>query len=103
MKQKEKRESDGQPLDGNKCQETAGVMALLMTGQIAKSRPQSIAEGLLMITLAVGRVLHVLGALLGVEPKVICRDFCASLTRYFEMGGDSAVDALVKTYKQKGN
>ena len=103
MKQEKKQETDLPPYDGEKCQIVGGAIATLIAGQVAKSHPQSMVEAMLMITLAMGRVLHVLGAMLDVDPKRICRDFCDSLTKYFELGGDGVVDEVVKTYKQKGN
>ena len=40
---------------------------------------------------------------MGVDPKIICKDFCDSLTKYFEMGGDSRIDDIAASLKQKGN
>lgn len=103
MKQEGKQKTGAPKFDAGKCQETAGVIASMVTGLIGKSKPQSVAEGLLMMTLAMGRVIHVLGTVMGVDPKLICRDFCGSMTKYFEMGGDPAVGEIAKFYNQKGS
>ena len=89
--------------DAVKSSKTGDVLASLITGTIAKAKPQSIAEGLLMMTLAVGRTLQVLGTIMGCDPKVMGRDFCASLTKYFEMGGDGRIDDIAASMKQRGN
>jgi hypothetical protein len=102
---KQEKEKKVRPsFDGMKCDKVAGDLATEISRQIAESHPQSIAEGLLTMTIAMGRVIHMLSALMGVDPKRLCRDFCGSLTRYSEMGGDidtgAVVDALLK---RKGN
>ena len=89
--------------DATKSSRTGDALAALITGTIAKARPQSIAEGLLIITLAVGRAIQCLGTIMGVDPKIICKDFCDSLTKYFEMGGDGRIDDIAASMKQKGN
>lgn len=89
--------------DERKCHEVAAVMSVLISRTLKKSKPSSIAEGLLMIALATGRVIHVLGALAGVDPKRICRDFCTSLTRYFDLGGDGhCTNELSRDFLSKG-
>jgi hypothetical protein len=40
---------------------------------------------------------------MGVDPKIICKDFCESLAEYFEMGGDGRIDNIAASLKQKGN
>ena len=100
----EKQEKKTAPkFDSAKSSKTGDALAALITGTVAKSHPQSIAEGLLIITLAVGRAIQVLGTIMGVDPKIICKDFCDSLTKYFEMGGDSRIDEIAASLKQKGN
>lgn len=100
----EKQEKKTAPkFDATKNSKTGDALAALITGTVAKARPQSIAEGLLIITLAVGRAIQVLGTIMGVDPKIICKDFCDSLTKYFEMGGDSRIDDIAASLKQKGN
>ena len=89
--------------DAVKSSKTGDVLASLITGTIAKAKPQSIADGLLMMTLAIGRTPQILGTVMGCDPKAMCRDFCASLTKYFEMGGDGRIGDIVATMKQKGN
>ena len=86
-----------------KSSKTGDVLATLITGTVAKARPQSIADGLLIITLAVGRAIQCLGVIMGVDQKIICKDFCESLTKYFEMGGDGRIDDIAASMKQKGN
>ena len=99
----EQKKKDAPKFDAMKCSRTGDVLASLITGTIAKARPQSIAEGLMMITFAVGRSIQALGTIMGVDPKVICRDFCGSLAMYFELGGDGRVDDAADFIKQKGN
>lgn len=100
----EKQEKKTVPkFDSAKSSKTGDALAALITGTVAKAHPQSIAEGLLIITLAVGRAIQVLGTIMGVDPKIICKDFCDSLTKYFEMGGDSRIDDIAASLKQKGN
>lgn len=89
--------------DAVKSSKTGDLLASLITGTIAKAKPQSIADGLLMMTLAIGRTLQILGTVMGCDPKAMCRDFCASLTKYFEMGGDGRINDIVAAMKQKGN
>lgn len=55
------------------------------------------------MTLAMGRVLHVLAAVMGINPKTLVKDYCESLTRYIEMGGDSRVEDLAAALRGKGN
>ncbi len=86
-----------------KCDKVAGEISALITGKIAVSRPASIAEGVLIMTLAMGRVLHVLAAVMGINPKTLVKDYCESLTRYIEMGGDSRVEDLAAALRGKGN
>ncbi|MBP5425095.1 MAG: hypothetical protein J6Y33_03365 [Prevotella sp.] len=89
--------------DATKSSRAGDTLASLITGAIANARPQSVAEGLLIITLAVGRTIRILGTIMGVDPKAICRDFCSGLTKYFEMGGDGRIDDITAAMKQKGN
>lgn len=92
--------------DSKKCDKVAGELSAIITGKIAVSRPQSVAEGVLIMTLTMGRVLQVLSVVMGIDPKVLIKDFCDSLTRYIEMGGDSRVGDIAKTFKamkQEGN
>lgn len=86
-----------------KSSKAGDALAALITGTVAKARPQSIAEGLTIIVVAVGRAIQVLGMLMGVDPKIICEDFCKSLTKYFEMGGDGRIGDIAASMKQKGN
>lgn len=66
----EKQEKKTAPkFDSAKSSKTGDALAALITGTVAKSHPQSIAEGLLIITLAVGRAIQVLGTIMGVDPK----------------------------------
>ncbi len=100
----EKQEKKTAPkFDATKSSRTGDTLAALITGTIAKARPQSVAEGLVMMTLAVGRAIQVLGAIMGCDPKIIHKDFCKALTDYFEMGGDSRIDDIAASMKQKGN
>ena len=86
-----------------KSSKAGDALAAQITGTVAKARPQSIAEGLTIIVLAVGRAIQVLGMLMGVNPKIICKDFCNGLTKYFELGGDGRIDDIMASLKQKGN
>ena len=99
----EQKKKTAPKFDSAKSSKTGDTLAALITGTVAKARPQSIAEGLLIITLAVGRAIQVLGTIMGVDPKIICKDFCESLTKYFELGGDGRVDDAAGFIKQKGN
>ena len=99
----EQEKKSAPKFDSVKSSKTGDVLATLITGTIAKARPQSIAEGMLMMTLAVGRAIQVLGTVMGVDPKIICKDFCESLTKYFEMGGDDRIDDIAASMKQKGS
>jgi hypothetical protein len=101
--EKEQEKRTAPKFDAKKSSKTGDVLATLITGTIAKTKPQSIAEGLLMMTLAIGRTLQVLGTVMGCDPKVMCKDFCDSLTKYFEMGGDGRIDDIAAAMKQKGN
>ena len=101
MKQKDRRDGEPAELDIRKCLETASTIAVHVTKEIYKARPRSVREGLVMITLAVGRVIHVLGSLMGVDPKVLCSDFCGALTKYFEMGGEYMVDDVIEKYRSR--
>ena len=103
MATKETKTKAGASFDPAKCDKVAGEISALITGKIAVSRPASIAEGVLIMTLAMGRVLHVLAAVMGINPKVLVKDYCESLTRYIEMGGDSRVDELAAALRGKGN
>ena len=85
------------------CDKVAGELSAIITGKIAVSRPQSIAEGILIMTLAMGRVLQVLGTVMGCDPKKLVKDFCESLTKYIEMGGDSRIGDIYAAMKQEGN
>jgi hypothetical protein len=99
----EQKKKTAPKFDSAKSSKTGDTLAVLITGTIVKARPQSIAEGLLIITLAVGRTIQCLGTIMGVDPKIICKDFCESLTKYFEMGGDGRIDDIAASMKQKGN
>lgn len=99
----EQKKKTAPKFDSVKSSKTGDVLATLITGTVAKARPQSIAEGLLIIILAVGRAIQVLGTVMGVDPKIICKYFCESLTKYFEMGGDGRIDDIAASMKQKGN
>ena len=99
----EQKKKTAPKFDSVKSSKTGDVLATLITGTVAKARPQSIAEGMLMMTLAVGRAIQVLGTVMGVDPKIICKDFCESLTKYFEMGGDDRIGDIAASMKQKGN
>lgn len=99
----EQKKKTAPKFDATKSSKTGDALASLITGTIAKARPQSIAEGLLMMTLAVGRAMQMLGSIMGVDPKIICKDYCESLTKYFEMGGDNRIDNIAASLKQKGN
>ena len=79
-------------------------LAAKITFTLAKSKPNSIADGLLIMTLAVGHVLQTLGFILGCDPKKMCKDFCDALTDYFEMGGDERINdahAMMQSMKNK--
>lgn len=89
--------------DAAKSSKTGDMLASLITGTIARAQPRSISEGLLMMTLAVGRAIQVLGTVMGVDPKIICRDFCESLKKFFEMGGDGRIDDIAASINKKGN
>lgn len=89
--------------DVEKSSKTGDMIATLITGTIARNRPQSMAEGLLMITLAIGRTIQALCAVMGCDPKIMCKDICDSLTKYFEMGGDGRIDNIAAAMKQKGS
>lgn len=89
--------------DSKKCDKVAGELSAIITGKIAVSRPQSIAEGILIMTLAMGRVLQVLGTVMGCDSKKLVKDFCESLTKYIEMGGDSRIGDIYAAMKQEGN
>ena len=99
----EQKKNTAPKFDSAKSSKTGDALAALITGTIAKARPQSVAEGMLMMTLAVGRAIQVLGTVMGVDPKIICKDFCDSLTKYFAMGGDGRIDDIAASLKQKGN
>ena len=99
----EQKKKSAPKFDSAKSSRAGDTLASLITGTIANTRPQSVAEGLLIITLAVGRTIQILGTIMGVDPKTICRDFCNSLTKYFEMGGDGRIDDIAASMKQKGN
>ena len=99
----EQKKKTAPKFDSVKSSKTGDMLATLITGTVAKARPQSIAEGLLIITLAVGRTIQCLGTVMGVDPKIICKDFCESLTKYFELGGDDRIDDIAASMKQKGN
>lgn len=99
----EQKKKTAPKFDSVKSSKTGDTLASLITGTVAKARPQSIAEGMLIITLAVGRAIQVLGTVMGIDPKDICKDFCESLTKYFEMGGDGRIDDIAASMKQKGN
>lgn len=100
----EKQEKKTAPkIDTTKSSEAGDKLAVLITGIIAKARTQSITEGLLIIVLAVGRTIQTLGTVIGVDPKIICKDICEGLTKYFDMGGDSRIDDIAASLKQKGN
>ena len=100
---REQGERTALKFDAEKSSKAGDALASLITRTIVNTRPQSIAEGLLIITLAVGRTIQILGTIMGCDPKVMCRDFCASLTKYFEMGGDERIDDIAAMRKQKGN
>lgn len=101
MKEQEKKTAP--KFDRTKSSRTADMLSVLITSTIAKARPQSTAEGLVMMTLAVGRAIQALGTIMGCDPKIICKDFCNALTEYFEMGGDSRIDDIAESMRQKGN
>ena len=104
MAKKESTSGKAAPVfDGKKCSKVADELSALITGIVARCRPQSIAEGLLIMTLAMGRVLQVLGTVMGCDPKRLNKEFCDSLTRYFDMGGDKRIDHITEMFKQKGN
>ena len=98
-----KNEQKAPKFDAKKCSKVADKLSSLITGIVAMSRPQSIAEGLLMMTLAMGRVLQTLCAVMRCDPKLVVGDFCDSLTKYIEMGGDSRIDDIAKAMKQNAN
>lgn len=89
--------------DTAKSSRVADELSVLITGMVAKNRPQSIAECLLMMTMAMGRVIQVLSTVMGCDAKVLGKDFCDSLTKYFEMGGDGLIDDIAASLRQKGN
>ena len=99
----EQKKETAPKFDSAKSSKTGDVLAALITDTVAKARPQSLAEGMLIITLAVGRAIQCIGTIVGVDPKIICNDFCESLTEYFEMGGDGRIDDIAASMKQKGN
>ena len=99
----DKKKKTAPEFDATKSSRAGDTLASLITGTIANTRPQSVAEGLLIITLAVGRTIQILGTIMGVDPKTICRDFCNSLTKYFEMGGDGRIDDIAASINKKGN
>lgn len=99
----EQKKETAPKFDSAKSSKTGDVLAALIADTVAKARPQSIAEGLLIITLAVGREIQCIGKVMGVDPRIICKDFCESLTKYFEMGGDGRIDHIAASMKQKGN
>ena len=45
----------------------------------------------------------VLSTVMGCDAKVVGRDFCNSLAKYFEMGGDGRIDDIAASLRQKGN
>ena len=97
----EKRAAMG--FDAVKSSKTADLIAGLITGTVARNKPQSIAEGLLMMTLAIGRTLQVLGTVMGCDPKYLCKEFCTALIKYFDLGGDGRIDDIAAAMKQKEN
>ena len=97
------QEKSSAKFDAEKSSKVADMLAAQITGTIGKNKPQSIAEGLLMMTLAVARTIHVLGVVMGCNPKMICKDFCTSLTKYFEMGGDTRIEDIAAAMSQKEN
>ena len=103
MATKETNEKRAPRFDAAKSSKVADELSVLITGLVARSRPKSIAEGLLMMTLAMGRVIQVLSTVMGCDAKVVGRDFCNSLAKYFEMGGDGRIDDIAASLRQKGN
>ena len=96
MEKKEERKAARPVLDRAKCRAVGAAIAGLISGTLARNRMSTIAEGLVTMTLAVGRVLHVVALNIGMDPKDVCRDFCDSLEEYFNEGGDEAVQELTK-------
>ncbi len=99
----EQKKKSAPKFDVAKSSKTGDALAALITGTVAKARPQSIAEGLLIIILAVGRAIQCLGTIMGVDPKIICKASCEGLPKYFELGGDGRIDDIAASMKQKGN
>lgn len=99
----ERKKKTAPKFDSAKSSKASDALAVLITGTVAKARPQSIAEGMTIIVVAVGRAIQVLGTLMGVNPKIICKDFCETLTKYFEMGGDDRINDTAASMKQKMN
>lgn len=100
---KEVNEKSAQKFDAKKCGKVADRLAHVVLGVIATNQPKSIAEGLLMITLAIGTVIQALSTVMGCDAKMVGKDFCDSLTKYFEMGGDSRFDEFAASLKKRGN
>ena len=100
---KEVNEKSAQKFDAKKCGKVADMLAHVVLGVIAKNQPKSIAEGLLMITLAIGTVIQALSTVMGCDEKMVGKDFCDSLTKYFEMGGDSRFDEFAASLKKRCN
>ena len=55
------------------------------------------------MTRPIASVIQVLSTVMGCDAKVVGKDFCDSLTKYFEMGGDGRIDDLAASLRQKGN
>ena len=101
MAKRTENKSNG--IDFERASKTADELAKHISHTLATSQPKSIAEGMLIITLAVGRVLQVLGMLLHGDQKHLCKDLCNALTKYFEIGGDSRIGDILSSMNQKGS
>ena len=101
MEKKENNNKKG--YDSQKVNMVADVLSASISGTIARSKPQSMIEGFLILTLAVGRVVQSMARVMGKDPNVVMKDFCHTLTEYARMGGDERIDIITGAGQGKGN